>query len=366
MSGDFQNMMQWLSHGLAQGLGFFAGETFDPPHEVTDKRIQPDMSLGVGNLPLLKSQFPALGVPALQQLGVENIFPSAIVFPNLAMHLRGGLPYRMDFAIRGADMTTPPGYKISQGTPAKGQSNSIGFSLRKHFFGGDMPLLSLGLNYNHVYGVFHYNTNFNLNSNGFQATESVAGSLQWNLNSAGINAVVSDTFYHMTPFFGLGYNRVSGSVSASLQAIDTTYGIAPIYGSASQRPEQNEARVIFGSEANFTWLHMFFNTEVKAMGIASGKTYIMQAGAALPFRIGSGSGAGYASSARARPTKAERFQDTTETSGDYSPQAPRAEKATTYSPAPPPWVPPTQHREIFGGAKQDKNEAPPPQLIFLQ
>src|SRR5882762_2430499 len=91
MSGDFQNMMEWLSHEMAQGLGFAAGDTFDPPHEVLDKRIQPDLSLGVGHLPLDRSKFPVIQTPALSQLGAANIFPQAVNFPNLAVHLRGGL-----------------------------------------------------------------------------------------------------------------------------------------------------------------------------------------------------------------------------------------------------------------------------------
>jgi hypothetical protein len=370
MSGDFQNMMQWLSHSLAQGLGFFAGESFDPPHEVTDKRIQPDLSLGVGHLPLNKSQFPTLQVQALNQLNLGNVFPEAINFPNLAMHLRGGLPYRMDFAVRGANMTTPPGYQISSGVPAKGQSNSIGVGLRKHFFGGEDPLLSLGVNFNHVYGIFHYNTKFAIDAQGFNADTAVNGSLQWNVNSAGVNAVVSDTFFggRVTPFFGFGINRVSGSVSATLQAIPNTPLINQIYGSSAERPEQNQGRLIFGSESNMRYVHMFFNGEVKAIGIGSGKTYIISAGAALPFHIGMGGGAAYSSSRTPSKTR-DRFQDTRETSGDYSPHpSMKEEKATSYAPVPPPWMTmPAEHKEIFDGKKGEKaKEETPPQLIFLQ
>ncbi|MBI3552281.1 MAG: hypothetical protein HY077_07165 [Elusimicrobia bacterium] len=364
MSGDFQNMMEWLSHEMAQGLGFTAGDTFDPPHEVTDKRLQPDLSIGVGHLPLDRSKFPEPQTPALRDLGVGSIFPKAVNFPNLAMHLRAGLPYRMDFAVRGANMTTPPGYKISANAPAKGQSNSIGFSLRKHFLGGeDLPLVSLGFHYNHVYGIFNYNTKFSINNvNGFSADSNVAGAIQWNINSLGLNAVASQTFGHFTPFFGFGYNRVSGSVRASLLAIPDTPLIAQISGESSQKPEQNQGRLIFGSEMNRSWIHMFFNTEIKAMGIGSGKSYMIHAGAALPFHIGTGSGAAYASSTRWRRAQAERFEDTRETSGGRDYKAPRPEKATTYQPARPPAE---DHKEMFGGPKAEKAETEPP-LIFIQ
>ena len=47
-------MTQWLSHELAQGLAFNAGSNFDPPREVKGYSIQPDLSLGVGRMPLDK------------------------------------------------------------------------------------------------------------------------------------------------------------------------------------------------------------------------------------------------------------------------------------------------------------------------
>lgn len=284
-------MMQWLSHEMVQGLGFNAGSTFDPPREVTDRRFQPDLSLGIGHMPLDKSRFPEPQTPALKELNAARIFPSAVLFPNLTMHWRLGLPGRSDLAIRFADMTTPPGYKISPGTAGKGQSNSIGFGLRRHFFGGDAPLLSLGANYNYVFGRFQFKTKFNVNTvQGFSADNNVDGTIQWSVNSMGLNAVLSQTFGRWTPFMGVGYNYVTGSVRSRLEAVSESPLISPIVGEGSERPEASQARVILGTQMNRSWVHLFANGEVKAIGIGSGKSWIVHAGLTLPFHLGSSKG----------------------------------------------------------------------------
>lgn len=301
MSDDFQSMMQWLSHEMAQGLAFNAGSTFDPPHEVIDKRLAPDLSLGVGKMPFDKSKFPSPKTAALQELNASEIFPDTVMFPNLAMHLRAGLPWRSDFAIRLANMTTPPGYRLSPTTSGKGQSNSIGFSLRRHWFGGDFPLLTVGAHVNHVYGRFSLKSKFKVdNVQGFSADSDIDGDLQWSVNSVGINAVTSQRFGIWTPFVGFGYNRASGSMRARLSATPNTPLIAPILGEGSEKPEQNQARVIFGGEMESSWMHLFFNTEIKAIGIGKSRAWIAHAGMQLPFKIGVGGSQGYKDSARRR------------------------------------------------------------------
>ena len=290
LNTDFTNMMSWMSGQMANGLGFNAGETFDPPREVTDRRIQTDLSLGIGNLPFNKSAFPQLQTSALQSAGIENFFPSSVLFPNLAMHLRAGLPWRSDFAFRFADMTTPPSYRLSSSLTGSGQSNSIGATLRKHFFGEDGdPLLTFGLNYNHVYGRFGYGTSFyssDLAGSGIPTTEDVNGKLGWDLNSYGIDAILSHPFGTWIPFFGVGYNRVTGSVSAALNAISENNVMSPIEGDASASPALNNARVLFGAQWNHSWANWFFNGEIEAVGPDKGKAWIAQAGFSLPFYIG--------------------------------------------------------------------------------
>jgi hypothetical protein len=362
MSADFTSMMGWLSTQIAQGLGFSAGETLDTPHEVLDKRIQPDISFGAGNMPLNKSQFPALQTPALSQLGVENIFPSSVLFPNLSAHLRAGLPWRMDLDIRGADMTTPPNYKISPTATASGHSNSIGFGVRKHFFGGENPMLTMGLNYNHVFGAFDYNTTMAINVNNGLLTgnAAVAGNILWNVNSYGLNAVISQKFGHWTPFVGLGESYVTGSVRTSLNAVGDFEGMTLVSGAASAKPEQFQARMIGGWEWSRSWVNLFTSGEIKAGGVDGGKSFIVQSGISLPFHIGFGGGGGYASS-RAVP----------KTNDDRPRRSRRPESTTVFVPAEPDASSLSgtrvggARREMFGGPVAHTAEAPPP-LIFIQ
>ncbi len=287
LNTDFTNMMGWMSGQMANGLGFNAGETFDPPREVTDRRIQTDLSLGIGSMPFNKSQFPQFTDSSLQAAGVENFFPSSVLFPNLTMHLRAGLPWRSDFALRFADMTTPPSYKLSNSLTGNGQSNSIGATLRKHCFGeGDEPLLTFGANYNHVFGNFAYGTSFSNTIDALPVNENVSGRLNWNVNSFGVNAILSHVFGNWVPFFGLGYNYVTGSVSAGLSAVDSNNNLGPIQGSASNVPYPNNASVIFGAQFNHSWANWFFNGELEAAGPDKGKAWIAQAGFSLPFYIG--------------------------------------------------------------------------------
>ncbi len=289
VTADFNSMTQWLSHELAQEIAFNAGSTFDPPHEVVSRNIQPDLSLGLGHMPFDKSTFPALQTQKLNDMPVANVFPSSVLFPNLVTHLRAGLPGRMDLSVRFADMTTPNNYKLSNTATGKGQSNSIGFSLRKHFFGEDgRPLLSLGANYNHVYGNFDLRSNFDLSDQGagFTAQSPIDAKLVWNVSSFGLNAIVSRPWRGWTPFAGVGYNYATGSIRTRLEAQPNTTLVSPIIGESSDHPEQNQARIILGFEVDRPWMHFFANGEVKAMGEHALGSWIIAAGAALPFEIG--------------------------------------------------------------------------------
>ncbi len=309
MGTDFNSMMQWLGKGMAEGIGFNAGETFDPPHEVTDKRLQPDVSFGAGQLPMNKSRFPQMQSPALAGMNPAAIFPSQVLFPNLAMHLRAGLPFRCDFALRAADMTTPSGYKLSPSVSGKGQSNSYGATLRKHFFGGEsLPLLTFGANFNHVQGRFSYASVFDVNEAPAPPLASVVnGNLAWNVDSYGLNAVVSQQFGAWIPFAGLGYNYVTGSVTATLQTDPESFLVLPTFGSSTQSPSRDNGRVLFGLEHEGALFHLFVNGEVAATGIDAGKAVIVQTGVSLPIHIGLGDGEGYASSVAPSEGDVARF-----------------------------------------------------------
>jgi hypothetical protein len=287
MSGDFRAMTGWLSHQLAQGLAFNAGDTFDPPHELVSRRLQPDISIGVGSMPLNKKIFPDPQTPALRDMNASSIFPSSVVFPNMSMHLRAGLPSRMDMSLRFDNMTTPSGYRISSSATGKGQSNSIGAGLRKHLFGGERrPILTLGGHFNHIYGKFDIHSKFGVETDYFSADTDINGKLAWNVSSFGFNAVLSQPYKGWTPFLGAGYNYVTGSASAHLEATSKTPLIGLIQGGASAHPEQNQARILGGVELDRPWMHFFANGEIKAVGINAGKSWIAHIGAALPFEIG--------------------------------------------------------------------------------
>lgn len=287
MADDFKKIMEWQSLEMAQGLAFNAGSTFDPPQEVKGGRLQPDLSLGVGVMPLDKSKFPELQSKTLREKDMSSMFKAKQVFPNITMHLRAGLPFRSDFTFRFTDMTTPPNYKISPGVSGKAQSNSLGFGVRKHFFGDDKFLVSVGANYNYVFGYVKYWTKFNVDAvEGFSADSDVRGGIAWNLNSFGANFVLSQGFGLWTPFVGLGYNYATGSVRSRLEILSNTPLIAPIIGEASRHPESNQARYILGVQTNRSWVNFFSNAEIKAMGDHAGESWIIHTGFMLPFRIG--------------------------------------------------------------------------------
>ncbi|MCX5795361.1 MAG: hypothetical protein NTY77_07710 [Elusimicrobia bacterium] len=291
ISDDFTAMSGWLSSQLAQGLAFNAGETFDPPHELKSRRVQPDLSVGIGNMPLNQKKFPQTSALTLNGVDAAGFFPSSVLFPNLSMHLRAGLPGRMDMSVRFDDMTTPSGYRLSPTMTGKGQSNSIGLGLRKHFFGGEgRPMLSLGGHFNHVYGWFNLHTTRDMiiitgPGTSIAINNTVDGQLAWNVSSYGFNAVLSESYRGWTPFVGCGYNYVTGSASAALQMAATTL-TTQSQGGGSDHPEQNQARFMGGVEFDRPWMHFFLNGEIKAVGENAGHSWIAMLGAALPFEIG--------------------------------------------------------------------------------
>lgn len=291
LTDDFNSMSGWLSHELAQGLAFNAGSTFDPPREVKGWALQPDVALGIGRIPFNKTSFPALTVPALNDQGGSKIFPNQVLFPNLALHLRMGLPGRRDIYFRLADATTPAGYKISPTMTAAVQTNSFGFGLRQHMdlWEEDYPKLALGAHYNHVRGRTRLKGKFNVNvDNNFTTESDLNGALDWNLNSFGLTAVIHKSYDAWTPFVGFGYNYATGSVRTRLELKSSTVLINDVIGEKSDHPEQSQGRWIFGTQyAKPTW-SWFVNGEIKALGQLQYRSYIISAGFALPYEIGRG------------------------------------------------------------------------------
>jgi hypothetical protein len=287
LTTDITGMSQWLSDQFANGLAFNAGENFDPPQEIKGFYFQPDLSLGVGLIPFNKKQFPDMQTPELQNGAGANLFPTSTLFPNLALHLRMGLPWRGDFYLRFADATIPAGYKISPTMTAQVQTNSIGAGIRQHLFGGeDVPTLTLGAHYNHVQGYTKLKGTFGVNASGFTADDVFDGNIKWSINSFGADAILSQSFGRWTPFGGLGYNYATGSVAVSLDLQSGTFLVPNIEGLGSSHPEQSQGREILGiSYDRQTW-SAFASGELKALGQLQYRSWIVSAGVALPFDIG--------------------------------------------------------------------------------
>ena len=283
-------MTKWLSHEMANGLAFNAGSTFDPPREVTGWALQPDLSLGIGRIPFNKSEFPTLVNQALNDQGGSKIFPNSVMFPNLALHLRMGLPWRGDAYLRFADATTPPGYKISPTMTAQVQTNSLGFGLRQHvdLWDEDLPKVALGAHYNHVRGRTRLKGTFGVNTGGFTADSDLNGEIDWNLNSFALTAVAHKSYDAWTPFLGLGYNYATGSARSKLELKSKTFLIADVLGESSERPEQSQGRWIAGVQYARPKWSAFFNAEIKALGRLQYRSWIAQIGVALPYEIGRG------------------------------------------------------------------------------
>lgn len=292
LASDFTGMSQWLSQEMAQGLAFNAGSNFDPPREVHGYYLQPDLSFGVGRMPLDKRNFPNLQTQALRDEGGSTLFPDSVLFPNLALHLRMGLPWRGDVYFRLADATTPPGYKISPTMTAKVQTNSFGGGIRQHFFGGDeWPILTMGLHYNHVQGRTRLKGKFNSNVNAASFDADFNGDIAWSINSIGLTAILAETFGSWTPFVGMGYNYASGSVRSSLALHPYSFlvnGGRDIIGEGSSHPEKSQGREIFGVSYDRPTWSLFGNAELKALGQLQYRSFIVQVGGALPFDIGRG------------------------------------------------------------------------------
>lgn len=341
MSDDFASMSRWLSHEMAQGLAFNAGETFDPPREVKGYYLQPDVSLGVGKIPFDKRDFPDLKVQALKDEGGPNLFPNSTMFPNLAMHLRMGLPWRGDAYVRVADATTPSGYKISPTMTAQVQTNSIGFGLRQHFFGEDeWPRLTLGAHFNHVKGYTKLRGKFTIAAPGINQDDPFNGDIKWSINSFGLTAILSQTYGAWTPFAGMGYNYATGSVSTSLELASSNVNNR-VFGAGSDHPEQSQGREIFGVSYDRPTWSFFANGELKALGQLQYRSWIVSAGFALPFDIGRGPAVFY----KRRPE------------GGAAPAAPKP-VLDDEAPAPKPM---TRRR-----AAPPPPEQAPPEMIFLK
>ncbi|MBI5244291.1 MAG: hypothetical protein HY922_11545 [Elusimicrobia bacterium] len=291
MSDDFTRIMEWLTRQTARSLAFNAGSTFDPPNEMKVWRMQPDISFGLGVIPYDKTAFPAMQVSALAEKDPAAMLPDKVMYPNLTAHVRLGLPQRMDMGLRFVNVTIPRGHRLSDSTSGDGQINTIGVGLRRHFFGGRRPLLSMALAYNRVFGHFNFMNQFkNVELTPGLIADSVnTGRLEWDVCSLGLNAVVSQAFGRWTPFAGAGLNHMFGAVSGRLEGRWQTPLIEPSIGMASGKPEPAAGRMVLGVQRDGSIASFFVNSEIKATGAQAGRAFVLMTGIAAPFRIGAAS-----------------------------------------------------------------------------
>jgi len=225
-------------------------------------------------------------VPELQNGAGANLFPNSTLFPNLALHLRMGLPWRGDFYLRLADATIPAGYKISPTMTAQVQTNSVGAGIRQHLFGGEYPVLTLGAHFNHVQGYTKLSGTYGVSSQGFTANDLFGGEIAWDVQSYGLSAVVSKSFDGWTPFAGIGYNYTTGSVNVNLDLQSGTFLIPNITGQGVTNAERNQGREMAGVSYDRPTWSFFADAELKALGALQYRSWIAQFGFALPFDIG--------------------------------------------------------------------------------
>lgn len=289
LSSDFARMMTWLSQQVVDPLAFNAGTTFDPPNEVKPGRVVLDGSMGVGIMPLDISKFPQLQNPTLNQENVGSSFPQQMPFPDLTGHIRVGLPWRSDIAVRGTD-TTIPNLTVTPGTTASAQANNVGVELRTFFFGRhDEPSLALSAYANRLWGQFTFaNTFNNVNLDGILADASNKGTMAWDLSSVGLNAVVSQHYGNWTPYGGLGYNAASGSLKASLNTTFNTFLATPSSAQESSSPSANNLRLLFGTELQRRNGHDLFVAGEFLLTGAEAHAFNIHLGMLLPTHAGPG------------------------------------------------------------------------------
>jgi len=285
LSSDFQSIMQWLTAEASEGLAFNAGYTFDPPDELAPRRLQSDLSLAVGVFPLNKSRFPQL-TSALGTLDPQTFLPGSIPFPDLVAHARVGLPDRWDLSLRAADVTLPKGYRLSSETTAQAQNNTFGIDLRRHFWGDGHPLLSVGANFNYLFGRFAFVNHHPTvePTTGVFITDTNTAFVRWNVASVGLNGVLSRSHGSFRPFIGLGINRTTGSVRAHLNSDFDAFLVPNPSGEASAKVDHFQGRLILGSEWHRKHLSYFINSDIKPVGYSALKTFIVSFGVSTPFK----------------------------------------------------------------------------------
>ncbi len=295
LSTDFSSIMQWLSSQLVSPLAFNAGDTFPCPLLTQPGRGQLELTAGGGLVPLDTGSFPTLRTQALNDMGLSSEFPGHIPVPDLTATIRYGLPWESDLAVRFSNVTTPR-FNITSKMAVSGQTNNFGLQYRKFLHYGRRNAVSLTGYYQYLRGTYHFFNSFNnvlIDGDGSPSSTNIylnsqnAGSINWNLQAAGVNLVFSRQYGNMVPFAGLGINQASGSLEGKLQSQSATYDPSVVEGSASSRPRASSMRGLFGLHVRRDqgWDY-FFSGEMLATPADFGKAINLHAGVMFPIHFG--------------------------------------------------------------------------------
>lgn len=281
---DFDSMMEWLSNETAEGLSFHSSVAFDPPVELARGAVSVDGNLGVGTLTTEKNTFPRLRVKTLQDLDPEENFSDVTPFPDMTAHLRLGLPARWETGLRLSNMTVPR-HPISSSTEGSGQSNIYGLQVRRHYFGGRSPLLTLSGTVDYLHGGFKF-------YNGFKDVEVTdtlfldsanEGRLSWDIKSAGVAAMASKQYGRWTPYWGAGYHYSRGYVRGRLTSKFNTSLIPPVIGAGTERLRSKQVRVMVGTMREAGGWSWYGAVESLAFNSKGGRTFAAHLGFSLPL-----------------------------------------------------------------------------------
>lgn len=305
MARDFDKLSSWLSNETVNSIAFNAGSTLGPPRELRVLEIQPDLSAGIGSLPLNGSRFPALDTQLLNDLKLPTFFPSAVSFPHLTGHLRLGLPFRFEVGARWANVSSPM-KKLTEKTTGKGRSSSAGAEVRHHILGMEgWPTVTISGMVNHVYGQYDFFNSYD----DIQLVEGLVvdsvntGSLEWNLTTYSVNLIAQATYGIWTPFVGTGVSRSKGWVRSTVNSKFQTDLIPLTSGRAEASPSGDQIRVLGGMEFNFFHFGLFATGEALTSGENRREVWVAHVGAFIPIRLFQGGpGRGLQRTARKRPS----------------------------------------------------------------
>ena len=176
-----------------------------------------------------------LDVPALRNLPTSVVNTgnidtfSRLPMPSVIGHAKIGLPFGLDFGVRGGGI---PNENINNGsTHINVKNNIVGFDLRERVIDETMlkPFgLTVGANFTHASGHLDSTTNYSSQGTyqGFNSSLSAFGSntgsatasshSQWDTQSWGLQAIANKHILFLNPYIGASVNRNFGTPGTTI------------------------------------------------------------------------------------------------------------------------------------------------------